>query len=80
MIMIGYNTVAQLCFIQNHNNDIHTDRMPQEHVQSLVYCNFTRATIQVSLDIVRATVQYFLVHSSDCTTKVSVVTFSIYSC
>ena len=54
---------------------IDADRMIQEHVyvQSLVDCNFTiSATIPLSLDIVRATVQYFLVHSSDYTLQVNV--------
>ena len=55
---------------------IDADRMIQEHVyvQSLVDCNFTRATIRLSLDIVRATVQYFLVHivQHDYTLQVNV--------
>ena len=38
--------------------DIQTDRIVQENVLSLFHCNFTRATTQVSLDIVKATVQY----------------------
>ena len=64
------------CFIQITimlNIDIDTNRIVQEHVQCLVHCKFTRATIQVSQDIVRATVQYFLVHNSDYTTQASVV-------
>ena len=53
------------CFIQitiMQNLDIDTNRIVQEHLQCLVHCKFARVTIQVSLDIVRATVQYFLVH------------------
>ena len=55
---------------------IDAGRMIQEHgyVQSLVDFNFTiSAPIGLSLDIVMATVQYFLVHSSDYTLQVNVV-------